>query len=178
MSRHPQAERRKRRGLRAKDARTERYGLGGGQGAERRPLLGKHRRHLAFGGAVNARVGPVCLPAIEISLGFLQGLKALALEWRFLRMAHPGFNLTFAIRIAYAAGHGYHAIVGQQIAIERIELGVVDVGLDDDRLRCAIGEDTGNGRDHLAPVTWRKKAACRLVAGVRVRVKHRDIANE
>ena len=76
---------------------------------------------------MNARVSPVCLPAIEISLSFLQGLKALALERSFLCMAHPGFNLPFAIGIAHAAGHGYRAIVGQQIAIERIERGLVDI---------------------------------------------------
>ena len=68
-----------------------------------------------------------CLPVIEISLGFLQALEALALERRFLRMADPGFDFTFAIRISDAAGHGHHAVVGQHIAIERIERGIVDV---------------------------------------------------
>ena len=70
---------------------------------------------------------PSCLPAIEISLRFFQTLKALSFQWRFLRMAHPGFNLAFAIRIAYATGHGHRAVVGQQITIERIERRIVDV---------------------------------------------------
>src|SRR5215212_2920251 len=90
-------------------------------------LFGKHGRHLSFGSAVNARISPVCFPAIEISLCCFQTLEALAFEWCFLRMAHPGFNLTFAIWISHSARHGYHAVVGQHITVERIEGGVVDV---------------------------------------------------
>lgn len=39
------------------------------QRPERRPFLGKHHGDLAFGRAVNARVGPVRVPAIEVRLG-------------------------------------------------------------------------------------------------------------
>src|SRR5215216_4521627 len=62
-------------------------------------FFGKHRRHLSFGGAVNAGVGLVCLPTIEISLRGCQTLEALAFEWCLLRMAHASFNFAFTIRI-------------------------------------------------------------------------------
>jgi hypothetical protein len=57
---------------------------------------------LSFGGAVNAGVGPVCLPTIEISLRCLQTLEALTFEWRFLGMAHASYNFAFAVGIPNA----------------------------------------------------------------------------
>jgi len=41
-------------------------------------LFGEHSRDLAFGGAVNARVGPALFPSIQVGLGFRQALKALS----------------------------------------------------------------------------------------------------
>src|SRR5215212_12158561 len=76
---------------------------------------------------MNAGISPVCLPAIEISLCLLQTLEALAFERGSLGMAHASFNFAFAIRISHSARHGYHAVVGQHITVERIEGGVVDV---------------------------------------------------
>src|SRR5882672_3540072 len=40
--------------------------------AERGPLLGKHQGDLPFRGAVDARVGPARLPAIQIGLRLLE----------------------------------------------------------------------------------------------------------
>ena len=70
------------------------------QRAERRPFLGKHRGDLALGGAVDARVGPVRLPAIEIRLRRLERLEAQAFQRRLLRVADAGFDFPFAIGIA------------------------------------------------------------------------------
>src|SRR5215472_203816 len=53
-----------------------------------RSLFRKHGRYLTFGSAVNAGVSPVCFPAIQISLGRCQTLKALTFEWCPLGMAH------------------------------------------------------------------------------------------
>src|SRR4051794_11394039 len=94
-------------------------------------LFGKHRSHLSFGGAVNAGVGPVCLPTIEISLRCLQTFEALAFEWRLLSMAHPSFNFAFAIGILNATRQGHSAVMSQHIAIERIERRVMDIRLQD-----------------------------------------------
>ena len=49
------------------------------QRPQRGPLLGKHRGDLALRRAVDARVGPVRLPAIEIGLRRLERLEAQAL---------------------------------------------------------------------------------------------------
>ncbi len=48
------------------------------QRPERRPLLGKHRGDLALRRAVDARVGPARLPAIEVRLRLLERLEAEA----------------------------------------------------------------------------------------------------
>ena len=98
------------------------------QRAQRRALLGKHHRDLALGRAVDARVGPARLPLIEIRLRGLEALEALPLQRRLLRMPHPGFDLALAIGIADATRQRDDAVVRQDIAIERIERRIVDVG--------------------------------------------------
>src|SRR5215204_6315928 len=94
------------------------------------PLFSKHSRHLAFGSAVNARISPVCFPAIEISLCCFQTLEALAFEWCFLRMAHPGFNLTFSIGIFDATRQCDYTVMGQHVTIKWVECGIVNVRLE------------------------------------------------
>jgi hypothetical protein len=61
--------------------------------AQMRFLFGKHRRHLALGRAVDARVGPVRLPAIEVELRLFDALKTLALQRRLRRMAYARLDL-------------------------------------------------------------------------------------
>jgi hypothetical protein len=90
-------------------------------------LLGKHRRHLAFRGAVNARVGPVHLPAIEIRLRVLEALETEPPQRSLLRVPDAGFDLALAIGIADATGERDDAIVGEDVAVKRIERRVVDV---------------------------------------------------
>ena len=97
------------------------------QRAERRPFLGKHRGDLALRGAVDARVGPVRFPAIEIRLRRLERLEAQALQRRLLRVADAGFDFPFAIGIADATRQRDDAVVREHVAIERIERGIVDV---------------------------------------------------
>ena len=58
-------------------------------------LVGKHGGYLSLGSAVNASVGPVCFPAIQISLGLFQAFKPLSFEWGPLGMAHAGFHFAF-----------------------------------------------------------------------------------
>jgi len=90
-------------------------------------LFGEHRHHLTFGGAVNARVGPALLPAIEMRLRRFDAFEALPFQRRLLRVGNARFDLPFAIRIAHPAGHGDGAVMRQHVAIKRIERGVVDI---------------------------------------------------
>src|SRR5207244_4595320 len=90
-------------------------------------LLGKHRRHLAFGGAVNAGVRPVRLPAIEIRLRVLESLEAEPAQRRLLRVTDAGLYFPLAIGIADATRERDDVVMGQHVAIERIQRGVVDV---------------------------------------------------
>jgi hypothetical protein len=89
------------------------------QRPECRPILGKHRRDLALGRAVNPCIGPARVPAIELRLRVLDRLEAHALQRRLLRVADPGFNFAFAIGIADATRHRDHAVVREDAAIGR-----------------------------------------------------------
>ena len=113
---------------------------------ERRLFLGKHRGDLALRRAVDARIGPARFPAIQVRLRRLERLEAQALQRRLLRVADAGFDFPFAIGIADAARQRDDAVVGEHVAIERIERGIVDVRRehafaqvveDDDRDRAA-----------------------------------------
>jgi len=75
---------------------------------------------------MNTGIGTACLPTIQIGLGFLQALKAFSLE-RSLSVADARFNFSFSIWIHDPTGQGYGAIVRQDVAIERIQSGIVDV---------------------------------------------------
>ena len=77
---------------------------------------------------MDARVGPMRFPVVEISLGFLQALEAQAFQGRSLRVTNAGFNFSLAVRILNAARHRERAVVGEQVAVEGIARGIVDVG--------------------------------------------------
>ena len=67
-------------------------------------LFGEHRYDLAFGRAVDARVGPALFPVIEMSLGFFQSLEAQAFQRCFLRVTDARFDFAFAIGICMRQG--------------------------------------------------------------------------
>ncbi len=97
------------------------------QCAERRLLLGKHRGDLTFRRAVNARVGPVRFPAIEIGLRRLQRLETQATQRRLLHVPDARFDLALAIGIADPTRQRDGAVVREDIAVERIQRRIVDV---------------------------------------------------
>ncbi len=97
-----------------------------GQRPPRGPLLGEHRRDLTLGGAVDARVGPARVPAIEVGLRRLERLEAQPLEGG-LRVPDGRLHLALAIGIADATGQRDDAVVRQHVAVERIQGGVVEV---------------------------------------------------
>ena len=98
-----------------------------GQRPQGGPFFGKHRGHLPLRRAMNARVGPVLVPAIQIGLGGLERLEAQALQRRPLRVADAGFDFPFPIGIADATRQRDDAVVREDVAIERIERRIVDV---------------------------------------------------
>ena len=62
--------------------------------------LGKHRGDLTLGGAVDGRVGPAGIPAIEVGLGVLEALEAQALERRALGVADPRLDFSLPTGIS------------------------------------------------------------------------------
>src|SRR5215467_12994001 len=66
-------------------------------------LFGEHRCDLPLGGPVNACVGPVRFPAVQIGLCVFQTLEALPFEGRLLRMTDAGFDFAFPIRVLHSA---------------------------------------------------------------------------
>lgn len=79
-------------------------------------LFGEHRRYLPQGAAVDALIGPVFFPAIQIRLCFFKTLELLALQRRLLRVGYARFHFSFSIRIAHFTGKRRYAVVGQNIA--------------------------------------------------------------
>lgn len=98
-----------------------------GQWPQGGAFFGKHRGHLPLRRAVNARVGPVLLPPIQIRLRRLDRLEAQPLQRCLLRVTDAGFDFPFAIGIADAARQRDDAVVRQDVAIEGIECRVVDI---------------------------------------------------
>src|SRR5579862_1013913 len=74
---------------------------------------------------------PAFFPAIQVGLACFQTLEAESFQRCLLRVANARFDFAFAIWILDATGHGDSAIVGEHLAIQRVERGVVDVGDED-----------------------------------------------
>ena len=90
-------------------------------------FLRQHGRHLPFGGAVNARIGPALFPAIEIGLRLFQSLEAQSFEWSLLGVTNARLHFTLAIGVSYPARQGDSAVVLKQIPVQRVECGIVNV---------------------------------------------------
>ena len=85
-----------------------------------RLLLGEHGRHLTLRRAVDPRVGPVRLPAIEVGLALLLGSRSEAHAACAARGSRR-LDLAFPIWIAHPTRQRRHAVVGQHVAIDGIE---------------------------------------------------------
>ena len=138
------------------------------QRAERGLLLGKHRGDLAFRRAVDARVGPVRFPAIEIRLRLLERLEAQPAQRRLLRVPDAGFDFALAIGIADATRQRDDAIVREHVAVERIERRVVDVRGEDAFLEIVEDDDAHRAAEPT------KRPLVELGPDLRARVPHQQ----
>jgi hypothetical protein len=92
-------------------------------------LFSKHGRNLPFGGAVDACVGPMLFPPVEIRLGFRETLEAHSFERCPFRVPHTRLDFSLAVGMHHAAGHRRRAIVAEHVAVQRIQRRIVDIGL-------------------------------------------------
>ena len=79
---------------------------------------------------MDARVGPLGFPVIQVSLRLFQTLKTQALQRCVLGVPHAALYFPFAIRISDAARQRDGAIVSQHVAIQRVQGRIVDVRLE------------------------------------------------
>jgi hypothetical protein len=89
-------------------------------------LFGEHRCYLPLCPPMDARIGPVLFPVVQIRLRLFQALESLALQRCILRMADARLDLTFSIRVAHFARQRRHPVVRQHVAIQGIQTGIVD----------------------------------------------------
>src|SRR5438445_8418866 len=93
--------------------------------------------------AVDAGIVTTSLPMVQISLRFFQALEAFSLERCFLGVSDGGLDFSFSIGIFDPARQGDHAVVGEDVAIEWIQSGIVDVGDEHAFAQVIEHDDTG-----------------------------------
>ena len=91
-------------------------------------LFGEHRGNLPLGPPMDALIGPALFPVVQIRLRFFQALELLALQRRLLRMADATLDFSFSIRIPHFARQRRHAVMRQNVTIQGIQTGIVEVG--------------------------------------------------
>jgi hypothetical protein len=123
---------------------------------------------------VDARIGPVRLPAIQVRLRRLERLEAQALQRRLLRVADAGFDLALAIGIAHAARQRDDAVVGEHVAIERIERGIVDVRREHAFAQVVEDDDLDRAAQATKRRSWSSAQICALDRHVSSRTHLRE----
>ena len=79
---------------------------------------------------MDTRVGPLSFPVIEIGLRLLQAFKAQAFQRCVLGVPDAALDFPLPIRIRDATRQRDGAIVGEQVAIQRIQGRIVDIRLE------------------------------------------------
>ena len=80
---------------------------------------------------MDAGIRPAFFPAVEIGLGPFQAFEAETSERGLLSVCDSGLDLSLPIWISDTTREGDRTVVSQDVAVERIELGVVDIRLED-----------------------------------------------
>src|ERR1700722_18781800 len=76
---------------------------------------------------MDAGVGPMLFPVIEILLRRLETLEAKPLQRRPFRVSYTALDFSFPIRMADPAREGHGTVMPEHVAVKRIECGVVYV---------------------------------------------------
>ena len=101
-----------------------------GQGLQVGLLFLEHGLHLAAFAAVDARGRPLGLPVLQEGVLLFDRLEAPALQRRGLGVADGVLHGALAVGVAHARRVGHHAVVRQGRGIDRVEFGLVQVGLE------------------------------------------------
>ena len=116
--------------------------------------------------AVDSRVGPVRLPAIQIRTGkLLRGSsKALPLQGRVFGVANTALHFALSIRIGDAARQGDGPVVSEQIAVERVQRRIINP-----RVSALLRRGCRARR-----FWWRRRACGRLARAAQAQVRVLD----
>lgn len=93
-------------------------------------LLLEHLLDLALGAPVDVQPRPALLPVQQVGVLLLQRLEAPALQRGVLGVLDRALDGALAVGITNARRVCHHAVMGEQRAIQAIELRLVQVGLD------------------------------------------------
>ena len=102
-----------------------------GQGLQVGQLFLEHGPHLAAFAAVDARGRPLGLPVRQEGVLLFDRLEAPALERGGLGVSDSVFDRPLAIGVSYPSRVSHHFVVGQRGGVDRVESGLVQVGLQD-----------------------------------------------
>src|SRR6516165_1127042 len=87
----------------------------------------EHSRHLSLRRTMDACIGPLGFPLVQVGLSLFQTFESLSFQGCLLRMGNSRFDFPFAIRISNPTWHGDHAVVRQHILEKRIQCGIVEI---------------------------------------------------
>ncbi len=113
-------------------------------------LLLEHGLYLAAFAAVDARGRPLGLPVLEEGVLLFDRLEAPALERGGLGVADGVFDAALAVGVAHARRVRHHAVVRQGRGIDRVEFGLVQVGLEHALLE-VVEHDVAAAAAEVAP---------------------------
>src|SRR3984957_7406613 len=74
---------------------------------------------------MDAGVGPMLFPVIEILLRRLEPLEAKPLQRRPFRVSYTALDFSFPIRMSDPARQGHCTVMPEHVAVQGIECGVV-----------------------------------------------------
>ena len=112
-------------------------------------LLLEHGLHLALLPAVDARGGPAQLPVLQEVVLRPQRVEAPALERGGLGVLDRALHGPLAVGVAHPGRIGHAAVVRQHGGIHGVQLGLVQVGLDDAFLE-VVQHDVAGGAAEVA----------------------------
>lgn len=99
---------------------------------------------LFAGGAVDAVIGGGLFPVAQVGVDRSEGVELAPFERAVFDVADVAFDLALVLRGAGSGQQGAHAVVGAEALELRVELRIVEVGLEDPGLEVVEHEDPGD----------------------------------